>query len=175
MSILREVDNLVLAGGYTRRMSAYLLGGSALSVAGTKHSTKDVDMFVTRQDFRVLSSVIPDVEKRHGIRIDLFPEGEMVDFFYKDYAVFCEPVHMRLSRLRVYRIDDVGLILLKGIADRTADWHDLLTHFSQVELPVRSALEERFSRLQIKRGKEGELIGKFQQILFTLYDGQGYS
>jgi len=83
LNILRELDTNLK--GIQRKLKLYCLGGTVLVLSDLRHSSKDVDFIVSREDFRALSGHIAEMEWKNKITIDIFPDGLLPKYQYPYY------------------------------------------------------------------------------------------
>lgn len=125
LQIITEMNDDVAKSGYQRKMSLYLVGGSLMSYLFMQRVTKDVDFILSRQDFRALGDTISKIERRRNIRIDVFPDGALPEFDYPIFEQYAVRLPSRYSHLDLFRIDDIGFLILKALADREKDMKDI--------------------------------------------------
>lgn len=153
--------------GYTKKINMYCAGGTALTLGEKKTSSYDMDFVVSREDFRTLSGITAEIEYKGGVRIDLMPEGEHVDYFLPyDYKTYARKVGL-FKNLNLYILSDLDIMLMKALAGRDKDY----LHVECLKRKIKpEALLKRFEDLKFKKNKKGKLKGKLDKSIRRIYE-----
>lgn len=167
LEFLTELDEKLAKDGYQAKFKLYCMGGTKMILSDLRYSSDDVDFLTSREDFRVFSSYIPEFE-RQKVRFDVFPEGELPGYGYKEYKEHAKRMPYRFKHLDIYFIDDIDFVITKALAGREKDIKDLKILFKKKIIPKEKLLE-RFQKIKFKSDKERELKEKFDEFIRGFY------
>lgn len=168
LNVLFQID--MALEGYTTRKSVYLVGGSFMAYEELRGVTKDIDLIMSRQHFRDLSGIIAEIEHSQGIRIDVFPDGQLTGYSYPTYAEHAVRLPVRHVKLDVFRIDDVGFLVMKALAARPRDLEDIDILIGDRGLPSSDEMTARFTELRFEEGGfDEEFRQRFERFMNRYY------
>ncbi len=152
--------------GYTRKINMYCVGGTALTLGEKKISSYEMDFAVSREDFRTLSGVTAEIERKERVRIDLMPEGEYVDYFLPyDYKMHAKKIGL-FKNLNLYILSDLDIVLMKALAGRNKDY----VHVEGLKRKIKPEdLLKRFEELKFKKEKKEALREKLGKSIKKIY------
>jgi len=167
LNVLRELDDNL--DGIQKKVKLYCLGGTVLVLSNLRHSSKDVDFIVNRDDFRTLSGHIAEMEWKSKITIDIFPDGMLPKYKYPYYKRHAKKQNFPFKNIDIYYLDTIDLVLTKAIAGRDTDLKDI-----SMLAPVKDDIpkQELINRFQeiIPAANEGEEIkSKFERFVSEFY------
>jgi hypothetical protein len=168
LAFLGELDDELVGQGYQRKLSLYCAGGTKMVLSGLRHGSVDLDFMLSRQDFRVLGGYVVEYFRKHKLRLDLFPEGEMPGYSYPDFRDNAVRALFKFRRFDLYYIDDVDFVITKALAGRQKDREDIDAIFSVRKIPKAGVLE-RYQKIRFAPDKEEELRGKFEEFISNYY------
>lgn len=156
--------------GMQRKIKLYSVGGTTLLFYNLKTS-KDLDFIVSGRDFKALSlsGVLGDLEFREGVRIDLFPDGEMPGYKYDKYFINAIKINTKYNNLEIYKLDDTDYLLTKALAGRVQDYKDIERIGITKKSVPKDELLSRFGQIKPTKEKEGELKKRFNRFVRELY------
>lgn len=164
LKLLREIDEKLAKVGYQRKFKLYCIGGTKMILSGLRESSEDVDFYMDRNTYRVLSGYVAELELR-GIRFDTFEEGKFPGYRYEGIEHNAKRTRdYGFKHFELYLMDDVDFLLTKALALRAKDRRDIEVIFSRRSIPKEKILE-RFKRVRFDSDKESELRRKFELFL----------
>ena len=167
LSIIRKLDHDL--AGTQKKVKLYCVGGTYLVLTRIRDSSKDIDFIISRQDFRTLSGHILEIETKDKVRFDLFPEGELPGFAFKNYDFGSQKMPFSFDHIEIYEMDLASFILTKVLAGRAEDYEDI-----EKLVPDRASLPKekliaKFKELQFTKGKKSILEKKLKAFLKEFY------
>jgi hypothetical protein len=167
LAILEKLDNSL--NGIQRKIRLYCLGGTTLMLSDLRDMSKDVDFISSRQDFRAMSGSIAEIERREGIRFDIFPDGILPDYDLKDYELHAKKAQLNFKNIEVYHLDTADIVLTKALAGRAEDYEDIkLLVQSPHEVP-KEVLVKRYEKIKPAPDKKEILKSRFEKFVSEFY------
>lgn len=167
LKVLRQLDDCL--DGMQRKVRLYGLGGTVLVLSELRYQSKDADFIVSREDFRVLSGHISEMEWKEKIQFDLFPNGLLPDYQYSEYAVNAKRASFQFKNIELFYLDAIDLVLTKALAGRTRDFEDIhLIAQSEKNIP-KEELIKRFKKVLPAPNKKEEIKTKFERFVSEFY------
>lgn len=130
--------------------------------------SKDIDFILSYRDFKAISGIVADVERKSNVRLDLFPGGELPYFQLLGYETRAKRI-LSLEHLDVYEVSLVDFVLTKAIAGRREDYEDITLVVKDKSSVPKEKLIRRFGEIKIDKGKAGEIKKKFQRFVDEFY------
>lgn len=166
-----ELDKRLQLMNYSRKLSLYVVGGSWLSLLMPYRFTKDIDFIISQRDFIAMSSTIAEIQQKAQFQIDVFPDGELPGYSYKEFSHFAEKVPLQYKSLNIFHVDRTAFVLLKVLAGRDKDHHDIDKVIEREGKPQLEELLARFNTLKFSVSREQEFKNKFSTFLSSHYEG----
>ena len=167
LGILRELDDNLI--GIPRKINLYCLGGTVLVLSDLRHSSKDVDFILSREDFRTLSEHIAEIEWKKKVTIDIFPDGLLPKYQYPNYKKHAKKMNFSFENIEIYYLDTVDLVLTKALAGRDTDIKDIHLLAPSKEVIPKDELIQRFNNIIPATNKTEELKNKFDLFISEFY------
>ena len=169
LKILNNLDRYV--HGIERKLMISPIGGTKLTLDGTKYASKDVDIITPRKDFRVISDFVGNLELKEGIRIDVFPDANMGGYNIPFYDVGAKEYPIDFRNLELISPDNAVFCLTKGLTGRKRDLDELSDFLRKHPVPLDKILKE-YARLRIKPKKKDEIRQKLEEFINFCYREQ---
>jgi len=167
IAVLEKLDSSL--EGIQRKIKLYCLGGTMLMLSDLRDTSKDVDFIASRQDFRAISGTVAEIERQEGVRIDVFPDGMLPDYDYKDYDIYARKSPLYFKNIEIYNLDTADLILTKVLAGRAVDYSDIkLLVQSSHEVP-KEVLVKRYEKIKPAPDKKEILKSRFEKFISEFY------
>ena len=164
---LNYINSELIDIGVQRKFDLYSLGGTKLMLEDIKLTSKDMDFVVSREDDRSLSEIVAKVKQEKGIIIDLFKDGIISEYRIPDYQQMAKRVNYYFSRLNLYSLGDLDLVLTKIIAGRDRDFYEVINFLKDKKIS-KDSLRKRFSEFTLNKNSKEEIIQKFELGLETI-------
>ena len=116
---MREVERKL-----ERNIQLVAVGGTAMTLLNLKPSTIDFDFTGPSKDIEEFNKVQRSVD--HGFRIDTWSDGDIFAIILpSDYISKSSLISSSLSRIRLYALDPVDIVVTKAARLNSRDWHDI--------------------------------------------------
>lgn len=168
LEFLTQLDEKLESDGCQRKFKLYAMGGTKMVLLGMRHSSKDVDFLVSREDYRTLSSYRAQIEWKEKVSFDIFVEGNLPGYAYEDFERNATKAPYQFRRIELYFIDDIDFIITKVLAGRFQDLEDIKSILNIRPIPKEKIIE-RFRKIKFKSDKEKEFKEKFEEFLSKFY------
>jgi len=166
LKLLQDLDTSL--EGIQRKIRLYCVGGTIMVLSGLRATSKDVDFIADREDFRTISRYIAEVELKEKMRFDIFPDGHMPNYQYKDYQTHATDAPFLFKHIQLYFLDTIDFVLTKAIAGRKLDYRDINSITSPDNVPKEELLE-RFKNIKPNVGESSEIERKFNKFVSDFY------
>jgi len=167
LGVLEQIDNSL--EGIQRKIKLYCLGGTMLTLSDLRRLSKDMDFIASRQDVRAISGTIAEIERTSQVRFDIFPDGALPDYNYRDYALHAKKAPLYFKNIELYYLDTADIVLTKALAARAVDYADInLVAPSPSEIP-KEKLIERYEKIKPDSDKKEILKNRFEKFIAEFY------
>jgi hypothetical protein len=167
--ILGELDKKLELTGIQRKVRLYAIGGTIMVLERFRQTSKDIDFIVSRKDFMMLSQCIPQIERDEKVQIDVFPDGDMPDYQYRDYHIHACKTPWRFKNVELYYVDKADFMLTKILAARDLDASDIAKFIPSPETVPLDVLRSRYERIVPDKGKIEMIKGRFETFVDKFY------
>ncbi|MBI4151032.1 hypothetical protein HY492_02820 [Candidatus Woesearchaeota archaeon] len=166
IDVLHGIDEELT--GIQRKIKLYCIGGTVVTLEGKRDDSKDLDFFLSYQDFNAVTTAAAQVIWKKKAAIDFLPGGEFTHYKYPSYDAHAKKLPLTFKHLDVYRIDDADFVLTKALAGRPHDFDDIHC-MATPDSVSKEALLERFKKIVPAPGKEHELQKKLHDFMHSFY------
>lgn len=167
LNLLNRID--LELEGIQKKIKLYCVGGTILVLSGQRTVSKDVDFIVDRADFRTISGCIAEADWKNHIQVDLFQDGHMPKYQYKEYQTHAKEAPFLFKNIQLYFLDTIDLILTKAIAGRSSDYEDIRRIAPSPAGIPKDELLNRFKNIKPNAGESAEIERKFNKFISDFY------
>ena len=107
LKFLKEVDKAL-----DKAITLTAVGGTAMTLLGTKSSTIDIDFDLSREDAVVFRKALKSLP--HGYRIDIFIGGMIFSqYLPQDYIAHCRHIKSSFEKIKLLALSPLDIIVTK--------------------------------------------------------------
>ena len=166
LSMLSKLDEKL--EGFQRKIRFYCLGGTIIVLDQKRHSSKDVDFIVSRQDYTAISGMLKELERSEKVPIDIFQDGIIGYYTLPNYVNRSKLLPYAFKHIELYALNKIDLLLTKAIAGREHDLDDMARIATPKDVP-REVLEKRYNEIIPEEEKKEQLRAMFDKSLAQFY------